>query len=407
MSTASIPSGSTEPSQPATTAAPTPAVRESQDGGRADPWLRRALAATADLWWGSRLAVLILSMVGARALSGGPADAVPGLHTLWNRWDVGLYTKVARFGYLSPKYTDHTEVDFPGLPLAMRLVHLVVRDWIISGLVVSALAGAVASAAIWRLAADEVGERRARVAVVTLILFPYAVYLFSGYSEAIFLGFATASWVSARRGRWWLAGLLGAGAASTRVTGIPLAFGLAVEYVMARRRAGLPVLARPAFALALPPLPVLGFVVYLHQRTGHWDAYTRGEKAGWHRSTAWPWVGWRTTWHAAFDGAQSSQFVWFWRGELVAVVVGVLLTVVLLRGRRWGEAAFVGAASVLISAQAYYASGIRTILVAFPLYLMLARAAQRWRWVVPAYLWVSAPVMAVLVVAFTQGAWVD
>ena len=351
--------------------------------------------------------MLILSMAAARALFAGPSSAVPGVRTLWNRWDVVLYAKVARYGYLSPKYTDRTEVDFPGLPLAMRLVHLIVRDWIVAGLVVSLLAGAVASAAIWRLSADEVGERHARFAVLTLVLFPYAVFLFAGYSEALFLGFATASWVAARRGRWWLAGLLGAGAAAARVTGIPLYLGLAVEYVVLRRQAGLPVLARPAFAFALPPLPVLGFVVYLHQRTGQWNAYTRAEWAGWHRSTDWPWVGWRTSWQAAFHSAQGSAYEWFWRGELVAVVLGVVLTVLLLRGRRWGEATFLGAASMLISAQAYYASGIRTILVAFPLYLMLARAAQRRPWVAPVYIWLMAPIMAVLVVAFTQGTWVD
>ena len=83
--------------------------------------------------------MLILSMVAARALFAGPSSAVPGVRTLWNRWDVVLYAKVARYGYLSPKYTDRTEVDFPGLPLAMRLVHLIVRDWIVAGLVVSCL----------------------------------------------------------------------------------------------------------------------------------------------------------------------------------------------------------------------------------------------------------------------------
>ncbi len=386
----------------AATSPPPPIAAPRRDG-----WLREALWASGDIWLGSRIAVLLLSMAAARALSGGPANRVPGVLTLWNRWDVGLFTKVARYGYRSPHYADRTEVDFPGMPLAMRLAHLLVWNWTVAGLLVSLVAGGFAAAAIWRLSADELDGSRARFAVLSMVLFPYAVFLFAGYSEAIFLGFAAAAWVEARRGRWWLAGLLGAGAASTRVTGIPFCAALAVEYLSARRRAGLPLVARPALSLALPPVPIAAFILYMRARTGTFDFYRDAMRAGWHRGTAWPWVGWRATWNLAWDGSQSSEFVWFWRGELLAVVVGAVVTVLLLRGRRFGEATFVGGATLLMSASTYYASGIRTILVAFPLYLMLARAAGRWRWTVPAYLWIATPVMAAFVVAFSQGQWVD
>jgi hypothetical protein len=130
-------------------------------------------------------------------------------------------------------------------------------------------------------------------------------------------------------------------------------------------------------------------------------------RAGWHRTLDWPWIGWKTTWSSAFDDTQAATFAWFWRGELLAVVLGVILTVALLWGRRYGEATFVGAATLLMSGSSYYASGIRTMLVAFPLYLLLARLAARRAWVRPAYLWLSGPVAAAFVVAFTQGHWVD
>jgi hypothetical protein len=60
-----------------------------------------------------------------------------------------------------------------------------------------------------------------------------------------------------------------------------------------------------------------------------------------------------------------------------------------------------------MSCSSYLASGVRAVLVWFPLYLALARAT-RWhpqiRWV---YCWVCAPLMLVFVVAFTGGSWVD
>jgi hypothetical protein len=410
----------------------------SGGAGTVRPWLDRlpgAVRATFPIWFLSRVAVIVGSLAASRAVSGQPAAGLPGLRTLWDRWDVGLFTKVARFGYESPQYTDHTEVDFPGFPIAMRLAHLLVGDWTVAGMAVSFAAGAVAVAAIWQMQIDDatmgqapataagpvsVGTRRwtrpgdrerdrraADFAVLALLLFPYAVFLCAGYSEPIFLGFATTSWLAARRQHWWLAGLLGAGAASTRVTGIPFCFALAVQYVASRRQAGLPVFAVPGLALALPPVPVLAFVTYLRVRTGRWDSYAEAMRVGWHREIDWPWVGWRASWHAAFETSQSSAFTWFWRGEVAAVVLGVVLTVALMWSARWGEAAFVGAATLLMSCSNYFASGIRTMLVAFPMYLLLARVAARRPWVRPAYVWLCTPVMAAFVVAFTQGQWVD
>lgn len=378
--------------------------------GRARSWwalLPTPVRATLPLWLGSRVAVALLSLAAARALTTGPARSAPGLRTLWDRWDVGLFTKVARYGYLSPAYADRTEVDFPGLPIAIRLAHLVVRDWIAAGLVVSLLAGVVTVAALWQLAADEVGERDARVAVVGLICFPYAVFLFAAYSEGVFLAFATASWLAARRQRWWLAGLLGAGAASARISGVAFGVALAVQYVVGRRAAGRPVVAWPALSLALPPIPVVAYLCYLRVRTGGWGAYTDAMHDGWHRWTDWPWSGWAATWSSATDGNGASTFVWFFRGELLAVVVGVALTIALLVGRRWGEATFVGVMTTIMACTNYYASGIRAILVAFPLYLLFARVAARRSWVAPVYVCLCAPVMAAFVVAFTQGQWVD
>ena len=78
---------------------------------------------------------------------------MPGFGVLWNRWDVQLFVKVARYGYLSPAYPDRTEVDFPGMPLALRVVHVVVRDWVAAGIVIALLASFAAAVALWLLAA--------------------------------------------------------------------------------------------------------------------------------------------------------------------------------------------------------------------------------------------------------------
>lgn len=363
------------------------------------PGFAAGLRASLPIWLGSRVVVAVLSLAAARTLGSGTGRDVPGFVALWNRWDVGLYTKVARDGYFSPKYPERTEVDFPGLPLILRALHVIIPNWVVAGLLVSLVAGIASSAALWSLAAAELpADRFAGMrAVVAMVVFPYAVFLFAGYSEGLFLAGATCAWLAARQRRWALAGVCACLATSSRILGVAVIAALVVQYLVTERR------VRPSAAwLALPVLPLAGYFTYLWVRTGHWDAYTRGESY-WHRASAWPWQGLTATWHAALDTSQGSAYQVFWWAEIGAGLVGVVLAIVLLRERRWGEGTLVGLFILIPTCSSYWDAGVRAILVAFPLYLWLSRHRRTWM----AYVLLATPLMAVFVVAFTQGNWVD
>ncbi|HUR52188.1 MAG TPA: mannosyltransferase family protein [Mycobacteriales bacterium] len=368
---------------------------------------RSSAAAALPLWLGTRVAAVLLTLGAGWLLPAGDRGPRPRFLDQWHHWDTDLFRKVAEFGYFSPAYGDRTEAFFPGQPLAMRVVHLVVRDWIASGMVVAAIAGAVACVALHRLAAEESGAEAGRRAVLYLVLFPYAVFLFAGYSEALFLAFATTAWLAARREQWWLAGLLGAGASLTRVTGVALGVGLGVQFLVQRwpRDRWRTPLSLDAPALLLPAVPVVGYVAYLHAKTGHWDAYQRALSEGWGRHQGSPLVGWRATWHLATGTGQSRAFLWSWRVELLAMAIGVVVTVALLVSRRWGEAAFVGTNALMLSTSSYFQSTVRGLLVWFPAFLLLSRLSLRVRWLHEAVLIVFAPLCALVVLAFTEGTW--
>jgi Gpi18-like mannosyltransferase len=367
----------------------------------AEPGFAAGLRGSWRIWLGSRVVVAVLSIASAWALGAYAGRDVPGFARLWDRWDVGLFTKVARDGYLSPKYVERTEVDFPGLPLLLRAVHVIIPNWVVAGLVISLVAGAASSAALWSLAqrdlpADRLAGTRA---VVAMVLFPYAVFLFAGYSEGLFLAGASCAWLAARQGRWWLAGLLACLATGSRSSGIAVVAALLVSFATsssARRKPW------SVLWLALPVGPIVGYLGYLRVRTGHWDAYTRAE-GYWHRSADWPWNGFVSTWHSALNGSQNSAYQFFWWAEIIAVFVGVLLTIALCLERRWGEATFVAICLLLPISSTYWDAGVRALLVAFPLYLWLSRRRR----IGYAYALLAAPLMAVFVVAFTQGSWVD
>jgi hypothetical protein len=366
------------------------------------------------LWVGSRIAVVLLA-VAASYQSVAPRAQVPPFTTLWQRWDAEHLLEVARFGYFNPThhYAHCCEIGFfPGQPLLVRLVHALGFGWYLSPLLVSAVSGLVAVAALARLAALEVPDRPeqqrevGRRAVLYLVLAPYAVFLFAGYTEAPFLAFATVGWLGARRGRWAVAGLGIAGAAFVRVTGLFLAAGLVVEYVVSRRRSGRPVL-RPVGLWTLAPFISGGsYFLYLYLRTSDVLAWQRAQD-GFGRGYTDPLSAFRNSYHIATAPHYESDWSWAWKAEIAAVLVGVALTVVLLWLRRYGEAVFVGlGVAVFTVSMLYYTAG-RASLLWFPLWLLLARASLRRRWLHGALLSVSAPLMAAGVVAFTRGLWVN
>lgn len=361
------------------------------------------------IWLASRLAVALAALGGIWVIQGREAGEVASWLEVWQHWDADLFVKVAEFGYPpTTAYADRTEVDFPMMPLALRLVHLFTGNWTAAGLIVSLVAGGVAACALYHLAASEWGPAAGKRAVLYLVTFPYAVFLFAGYSEGMFLAFATTAWVFARKGRWREAGLLAAGASFTRVLGLCVAAGIAVEYlVWAWRRGGLREVVRPRVLwLATPLVSVAVFVTYLWWRTGQWDAYQEAQEAGWSRHTASPVEGFRTVWRQANWPGQPGEYAWSWRAEMLAVLGGLVLAVVLLALHRWGEATYVGTSAILLAAQNYYASSVRAALVWFPIYLLLARVTIRREWLHYCVVAGTAPLMVVFVLVFNEGRWV-
>jgi hypothetical protein len=365
---------------------------------------------TVAAWLASRVAVALAALAGIWMLGDVPAGQVPSYLSRWNQWDAQLFIDVARFGYrgyAAHSTGRHLEAFFPGEPLALRVGHLVTGDWVAAGLLISAVAGTVAMLALSRLGELELpGELIGRCgprAVLYLVASPYAVFLAAGYSEALFLGFALPSWLAARRGRWLAAGLLAGGAGLVRIDGVFLGLALLVEW--ASRNPG-PRRVRDLPPLAAPFLVTAGYFAYLHHVTGDWLAWSHAQAAGWGRHLTAPWTAFHTSLSAARSPAQGLPYAWSFRAEVLAIVLGLALTVVLLVMRRWGEAVFVGLQVVALATSSYYLSVARSTLLWFPLWLLLARWSLRRRWLHVAYLTVSPALMVLGVIAFTSGHWV-
>ncbi|WP_157253952.1 mannosyltransferase family protein [Nonomuraea typhae] len=338
------------------------------------------------LWFGTRFGLLVATLLGV------------SLHDYlgkWRAWDAGLFVVIAEYGYDGVPGRDPDAglpAFFPGMPLALRLVHLVVPDWSLAGLLISLAAGAVATIFLARLAVFEGGA--GWVAVLALLLFPTAVFLTAGYSESLFLAFAVPAWLAARQRRWPLAAVLAAGASCVRITGLFLAVALCVEFVSSR-----PAL-RQAPWLAVPFLPLVGYSFYHYTRSGDWFAWKNAQEAGWGREMVWPWESFAKTWEAAMGG---DEFAVAFRMEIAGVVVAVLGLVWLAFLRRWSSLVYCGLQAGALMTSAYYLSIPRSLVLWFPLWVAFAQLRHRWIFVV--YALVSGPLMVLNTVRFLTGAW--
>lgn len=149
----------------------------------------------------------------------------------WTRWDTDWYVHIARLGYYYDGPGKQSAVAFfPGYPAAIRAVMVVLGNAIVSGVVVTYLAGLSAAVLLYRWCQGALGTAAARAAVLALVLFPFAYYLFGAvYSDALFLAAALGAFVLLEHGHPWLSGTVGVLAVATRPFGLLLTVALAIR----------------------------------------------------------------------------------------------------------------------------------------------------------------------------------
>ena len=252
------------------------------------------------LWWLSRVTVVLVTVVSAHVLHDTVDGGWQAMVARWQHWDADYYVRIARDGYRATlRQQPEASAFFPGEPVALRLVHLVLRSWTLSALVVSAVAGSVAVAALARLASYETGGSGGLLAERTVLYFvlsPFAVFLAAGYSESLFLAFALTAWLAARQGHWRLAGVLGMLSATVRITGLFLGIALLVDHLVVRHRAGERLLDRESWWLLGPFLGIAAYFGYLDYLTGDALAWVHAQAAApWTRHLTAPWHALRVT----------------------------------------------------------------------------------------------------------------
>jgi hypothetical protein len=227
----------------------------------------------------------------------GLADWIVGPMRLW---DGSWYRLVAKLGY-EPGLSALAAY-FPAYPWMMKWGHQF-TGWSPEtiGYLISNIAFLGALVIVYRLVTMDFSAAVARRTLWALALFPTAFFFSAVYTESLFLLLAVATLYAARRGEWWLAGVIGIAAAMTRNSGVMLLAPMGVLFLQQfgwrDPRRWFP----QAFGAALP---VLGIVFYgwilKSSNMKFFDWVT--QQWQWNRFSAMPW----RTFQCTLDGCTAT-----------------------------------------------------------------------------------------------------
>jgi hypothetical protein len=261
------------------TAGPSPwlhPVRAWESSGRR--WLPGITYPIA-LWAFWRVAQLVLSV-----LLGGPNRMFTAVNAAFY-YDGERYLQIVERGYLAAARQMPNTAFFPGLSWLAWPVWRVTRSEVWTGHVTATVTGIAAFVAVWGVTKAWRDEALGRRAVWLLALFPSSLFLWSFYSEGLFIALGAGAVWADRRDRRGLAAVLLFALSTTRSVAVLVALVLAFARWVHRRGFDRWV-AGYALAGLAGLVPVL---VMMRHYTGNAFAFVSVQK-DWGRSLSLPWV---------------------------------------------------------------------------------------------------------------------
>lgn len=336
-----------------------------------EEWLARIRAwdwPTIALILGIKVLLFTFAVQAVATLSTSHA----GWLNIWNRWDATHYLRLAERGYAAAGDSRVSLVFFPLYPWLVRGMTFFVDNYMVAAFVVSGIASVATGLLLQKLVRLDESETVSRNAVWFLFIFPTSYFLHIGYTESLFLALTLGCFLAARKERWALAGLLGAGACLTRVNGLILGPALAVEVVVQywrTRRIDLRWLW-----LGVVPLGFLGYLWLNHEVTGDYFAFTKIMQEHWYKKFASPWFGIYDVWLRAL-GMNVNEGL----NEFVAVALITVCTVWSWFRLRPSYSVWITLNWLLINSTAFVLSVPRYTLTLFPVFILFARATSERR----------------------------
>ena len=292
---------------------------------------------------------------------------------LWGMWDSGWYLQIAEHGY-SPKLgTIDRELNmanyafFPVLPIFIRIVGTVIRNYFVAGLLITNICLIVSGVYLYKLVRLDYEDIVGFNAVKFLFIFPNAYMFSSVLTEPVFLMLTLMIFYYGRKQKWLLIGVLGFFLSLTRVLGAFIALPILIEYLKVRDYR-LSKIKLNVLYIAIIPLGLAVYIFYNYFLTRDPLAFVHIQ-AAWGREISSP-----NPIIALYEGLTGSGYYY----KLSALIALLVLTALVIFYRRFRFSYWVYTLySILIPISTGLLSVHRFVLILFPFYILFGLLYKR------------------------------
>jgi hypothetical protein len=285
------------------------------------------------------------------------------------------YANIARDGYERQPFeagAQHTWAFFPLYPLLLRAASSITGEYALTGSFLSNLFLLLALILLHQtVRAFGYDEGCADRTIFYVAAFPTSYFFSLPVTESLFLLLTVGCFLSARRGSWWLTGMLGMLATATRPPGIFIFPALLVLYWQTYRKDNL--WRRELLALLPIPLGLSAFMFYLHETTGEALAFLKVQAAWGHQAGFFL--------RPLYDYLTNPLLVSLrWDFKLLnfaAAVMALCCGLILLKRRQWPLGLYTLICVIAPLSALALQSLSRYFLTIFPAFIILALAGRR------------------------------
>lgn len=217
--------------------------------------------------------------------------------SIWQRFDANWYLAIAQNGYGEIPGAAH----FPPLfPLLIRLVSFFTGDFLLAGLLISHLSSIFVIKLLYDLFHEWQSPHLAKRSLVYFMIFPASFFLFSVYSESLFILLVLLFYRAAQKKAWVLAGLCAMLASLTRLQGLALAPVLLYLVYLDK-----PFLKKASHWLGLGLIPIAGLIYILVRSLSNSRSAVPLVEAEWHARVVFPWQSYQYALESLLSGSMS------------------------------------------------------------------------------------------------------
>jgi len=305
-------------------------------------------------------------------------------------------------------YGAYQQAFFPMYPRLIKFLSPFLKNELFAGLVISNVCFLFSLFLFYELICLDYKEDTAKKVLIFLMIFPTSFFLGAVYTESLFLFLILGSFYAARRGKWWLAGILGGLASYTRIVGILIFPALIFEWYEKNKFENLKLKIKNFFPLFLIPLGLLYYMNYLRQNYKdpllfvHVQSYFGANRSNGKIILLYQ-VFWR---YLKMVLTTKIDILYFtvWLELLTALGFIALLILAFRKKMRTSYLVFGSLAFVLPTLSGTFSSLPRYVLVLFPAFIYLGMIKSK---LIQFGLWVIFGLLLIISAAlFYQGYWI-